>query len=316
MNDVADAVGAAGSTGAASIAVDPVTQIVLSISLAFTMLTVALSLKPADFSFVRSHPVSVLIGFFAQIIALPIVTLLVIKLLGLSAGVALGMIIVACCPGGAMSNLITKIAGGDAAYSVALTMLSSVFSALMLPIAILFWVMWHEPANTLINDINIDRAKFIQDTTVILVVPLAIGLFTSWKRPALAEKLQSRFMPISLLILLGLIVAGIFNNSDVIVSHGAQIFPIVILHNGLAFLTGGLIGRFLLSDRLKGRALVFEVGIQNAGLGLIIVMTQLGGLGDAALLVGTWSIWHLVGGFSLAALFRKFDPVPARVPSA
>ena len=315
MNQVADAASVVDSTSAASIAVDPVTQIVLSISLAFTMLTVALSLKPSDFAFVKSHPTSVIIGFLAQIIALPIVTLIVIKLMGLSAGIALGMIIVACCPGGAMSNLITKIAGGDAAYSVSLTMLSSVFSALMLPLAILFWVTWHAPANTLIDDINIDRVKFVQDTTIILVVPLAIGIFTSWKRPALAIKLQARFMPVSLLILFGLILAGIINNSDVILSHGAEIIPIVILHNGLAFLTGGLIGHFFLSDPRKARALIFEVGIQNAGLGLIIVMTQLGGLGEAALLVGTWSIWHLVGGFGLAAILRKYRPVTDRAPS-
>lgn len=295
-----------------SIAVDPITQLVLSVSLAFTMLTVALSLRPADFEFVRSHPTSMLVGFTAQIVALPLVTLLLIKGLFLPAGMALGMIIVACCPGGAMSNLITKIAGGDSAYSVSLTMLSSVFSALMLPLAILFWVSLHGPANALIDDINIDRAAFVQNTMVILVIPLALGLLVSWKRPALAVVLHTRFMPVSLLILVGLIVSGLITNFDVVASHGMQILPLVVLHNGVAFLTGGIIGRLFLADTRKARALVFEVGIQNAGLGLIIVMTQLGGLGEAAILVGSWSIWHLVGGFSLAALYRKFRPLQMR----
>ncbi len=298
---------AATAASAASIAVDPATQLLLSASLAFTMLTVALGIRPNDFRFVRTHPTSIFVGFCAQVIALPIITLLMIKSLAVPAGMSLGMIIVACCPGGAMSNLITKIGGGDAAYSVSLTMVSSVFSAVMLPIAILFWVSMHGPASALIDDIDIDRADFIRNTTIILVIPLAVGLWFSWSRPALATVLHARFMPVSLLILLALIVAGLMTNSDVIATHSTRILPLVVLHNGVAFLTGGLVGYLLLKDRKKSRALVFEVGIQNAGLGLIIVMAELGGNGEAALMVGTWSIWHLIGGFGLATFFRFFD---------
>lgn len=297
------------AAGAAAIAVDPVTQLILSLSLAFTMLTVALSLQPQDFHFVKAHPVSIFVGFVAQVVALPIVTLVIIKLLNVSPGLALGMVIVACCPGGAMSNLITKISGGDAAYSVSLTMVSSVFSALLLPIAILFWVGLHEPANQLINNINIDRAAFIQNTTLILVIPLAVGLVVSWQKPVLADKLQRRFMPVSLLILVGLIIAGLHDNFDLVLEHGSRLFPLVILHNALAFITGAVMGRFFLPDRKKARALTIEVGIQNAGLGLIIVMAELGGFGDAALMVGTWGLWHLVAGFGLASTLRKFAPL-------
>lgn len=306
MNEQLDA------AGAASIAVDPVTQLILSLSLAFTMLTVALSLQPQDFRFVKAHPTAIITGFFAQVIALPILTLLLIKLVGISAGLAMGMIIVACCPGGAMSNLITQISGGDAAYSVSLTMVSSVFSALMLPLAILFWVGFHEPANELINNINIDREAFIKNTTTILVIPLAIGLLIAWRKPVLADRLRRYFMPVSLLILIGLIIVGTYDNFEMVREHGARIFPLVILHNGLAFVTGGLIGRAFLPDRKKARALTFEVGIQNAGLGLIIVMAELGGFGDAALMVGTWGLWHLVAGFGLANLLRIYAPLRSK----
>lgn len=292
---------------AASLTIDPAIQVLLAVSLAFTMLTVAVGLRPQDFAFVRAHPISIIIGFCAQVIALPIVTLLLISALQVSPGLALGMIIVASCPGGAMSNLITKIAGADAAYSVSLTMLSSIFSALLLPIAILFWISFHAPANGVIEQINIDRTGFVVRTTFILIVPLAAGLLLSHFKPALAAKLHSKFMPISVLILVGLIVAGLYSNSDVLISHGAHFIPLVIMHNGVAFLTGAIVGYFLLKDRRKSRALVFEVGIQNAGLGLIIVMAEMGGVGEAALLVGTWGIWHLIGGFTLANLFRYVD---------
>ena len=292
---------------AASLTIDPVIQLLLAASLAFTMLTVAVGLRPQDFQFVRAHPTSILVGFCAQVIALPLVTLLLIKALSVSPGLALGMIIVAACPGGAMSNLITKIAGADAAYSVSLTMLSSVFSALLLPVAILFWISFHAPANGLIDQINIDRTGFVLRTTFILVVPLGAGLALSHFKPILSAKLHQKFMPISVLILFGLIVAGLASNSDILVSHGAQLIPLVVLHNAMAFITGGAIGYIFLKDRRKSRALVFEVGIQNAGLGLIIVMAELDGVGEAALLVGTWGIWHLIGGFTLANLFRYFD---------
>lgn len=297
----------ANAAGAMSIIVDPVVQLLLYTSLAFTMLTVAVGLKPLDFRFVRTHPHSIVIGFCAQVIALPLVTLILLKALSVSPGLAFGMIIVACCPGGAMSNLITKIAGGDAAYSVALTMISSVFSALMLPITILFWVSLHAPAASLVDEIDLDRAAFIRNTTFILVIPLATGLWISWAKPKLASTLHARFMPVSLLVLMALIVSGLITNSDVIISHGARIVPLVVLHNGLAFLTGGLIGYLLLKDRRKSRSLVIEVGIQNAGLGLIIVIAELGGIGEAAVLVGSWGIWHLIGGFGLATIFRQFD---------
>ena len=292
---------------AVSLSINPLIQLLLAASLAFTMLTVAVGLRMQDFQFVRTHPTSIFIGFCAQVIALPMVTLLLIKALSVSPGLALGMIIVAACPGGAMSNLITKIAGADAAYSVSLTMLSSIFSALLLPVAILFWISFHAPANGLIEQINIDRTGFILRTTVILVAPLAAGLALSHFRPALSARLHNIFMPVSVLILFGLIVAGLAANSDILVSHGAQLIPLVVLHNTVAFITGGIIGYILLKDHRKSRALIFEVGIQNAGLGLIIVMAELGGIGEAALLIGTWGIWHLIGGFTLASLFQYFD---------
>lgn len=287
--------------------VDPFTQILLSISLAFIMFAVASGLRSTDFHFIRANPFSVLVGFVAQVIALPLVTLLLIKVMVISPALALGMIIVSCCPGGSMSNLITKIAGGDTAYSVSLTMLSSVFSALLLPVSILFWVALHAPADALIEEVNIDRADFIMRTSLILVVPLFIGLLLANRNPELADIIHKRSMPISVGILVLLIISGLITNFDVLQEYGAVMIPLVIIHNSSAFLVGAIFGYTFIRDRKKSRALVFEVGIQNAGLGLIIVLAELGGYGEAVILVGTWGIWHLVGGFILANVFRYYD---------
>lgn len=288
--------------------IDPAVQALLTASLAFTMLTIALSLRVEDFGFVRRHPVSVLTGFLAQVVALPLATLLLIKILSVGPALALGMLIVACCPGGAMSNLITRIAGGDTAYSVSLTMLSSVFSTVMLPLAILFWVSLHAPADALIDNVEIDRVAFVLRTCATLVAPLVVGMVFTHLRPTWAQKLSRIFMPVSLLILVSLIVIGLVSNFDVLKEYGTSMLPLVILHNAVAFMVGGAIGYTCLPDKRKARALVFEVGIQNAGLGLLVILTELGSFGEAAILVGTWSIWHLIGGFILASAFRRFAP--------
>lgn len=289
---------------AVQISVSPLVQQILAASLAFTMLSVAVGLRPADFVFIRKNPYSLIVGSVAQLIALPLLTILLVKVLNVSPALALGMIIVACCPGGSMSNLITKIAGGDAAYSVALTMISSMFSAAVLPLAILFWVGLHAPADALIDQINIDRSSFIIRTSLILLLPLGVGIYTAHTKPHLAEKLQRRFMPISVLLLTGIIISGLFTNWELLKDYSLSVMPLVILHNGVAFVVGALFGFFLLNDPAKGRALTIEVGIQNAGLGLIIIISELGGFGEAAVMVGAWGIWHLIGGFIVAGVFR------------
>lgn len=296
---------------AIQISVSPLVQQILAASLAFTMLSVSIGLRPADFAFIRKNPHSLIVGSFAQLVALPLLTIILVKTLNVSAALALGMIIVACCPGGSMSNLITKIAGGDVAYSVALTMISSVFSAAALPLAILFWVGLHAPADALIDQVNIDRTSFILRTSLILLLPLGLGIYTAHKKPHLAEKLQRRFMPISILLLAGIIISGLFTNWELLKDYSLSVLPLVVLHNGIAFIVGALFGFFLLSDPAKGRALTIEVGIQNAGLGLIIIISELGGFGEAAVMVGAWGIWHLLGGFLVAGLFRLLLKQPS-----
>lgn len=289
-----------------AITLDPFVQRILGISLAFTMLSVALGLKPADFAFIRSHPRTVMIGSVIQLIALPVMTLGIVWVFEPSPGIALGMLIVASCPGGNVSNLLTRIAKGDTAYSVSLTLVSSIFSGIALPFAILFWTGLYTPTANLLDTIDLDRAAFLLTTTATLVLPLMIGLLTAHSNPDLADRLHRRLLPVAVAILVGLIVTGLISNHALILGYGLTILPIVIFHNAAAYLLGNVSGRLLLEPK-KARALTFEVGIQNAGLGLIIVLAQFGGVGSAAVIVGTWSIWHIFAGFLLANSFRFLD---------
>ena len=294
------------------IALDPAVQNFLAITLAFMMLAVALGLKAADFDFIKKNPTSILIGSAAQLIGLPLLTLGFIILLDIRADISLGMVIVACCPGGNVSNLLTRISNSDAAYSVALTTVSSVFAAVMLPITILFWTGLYAPTAALLQQINIDRASFILQTTMTLAIPLAVGLYASRRWPDISARISKKLIPISALMLLAIVILATKSNMGMVTEYGMAIMPLIIAHNGAAFLIGFLIGYFFLKDRRKARALTFEVGLQNTGLGLLIVISQLSGLFGAVLVVAMWGLWHLVAGLLLAGFFRLYDKLASK----
>jgi len=288
------------------IAVDPFVRRMLSISLGFTMLSVALGLKPSDFSFVRSNPRVIFIGALAQLVALPLMTLLLILIIRPLPGIALGMLIIASCPGGNISNLLTRVAHGDTAYSVSLTMVSSLFVGAFLPFAIIFWTGLYTPTANLLDQIDMDRIAFIITTTVVLLGPLTTGLMLVHFRPKLAARLNKLFLPIAVGIIALLVTIGIFTNTDLIAKYAANLFPLIIGYNLFAFLLGYVVGKLFLTPK-KARSLTFEVGIQNTGLGLIIVLAQFGGMGSTAVVVGGWSIWHMFAGLIIANLFRVGD---------
>jgi BASS family bile acid:Na+ symporter len=295
----------------AVITVDPFVQRMLSISLGFTMLSVALGLRPSDFSFVQKNPKIILIGSTAQLLLLPLMTLALIFLVEPAPGIALGMLIIASCPGGNISNFLTRIGGGDAAYSVSLTMVSSLFVGALLPFAIIFWTNLYPPTANLLDEIEMDRVDFIVTTAIVLFVPLATGLGLVHFLPAFAEKLNKVFMPIAVGLLVLLVTIGIYTNIELIEEYLIDLYPLIIGYNLLAFLLGFIVGKLFLTGK-RARALTFEVGIQNTGLGLIIVLAQFGGVGSAALVVGGWSIWHMFAGFIIANLFRLQDKTGAQ----
>ena len=270
------------------------------------MLSVALGLKASDFSFVKSHPKVIVFGSFIQLIALPLMTLGLILLLKPTPGIALGMLIIASCPGGNISNLLTRIAHGDTAYSVSLTMISSIFVGAMLPFAIIFWTSLYAPTANLLDQIDINRAQFVISTTIVLLAPLTIGMAIVHFLPPVAEKLHKIFMPIAVSIVALMVIVGIFTNSELIINFMADMIPLIIGYNALAFLLGYIAGKLVLPPK-KARALTFEVGIQNTGLGLIIVLAQFGGVGSTAIIVGGWSIWHMFAGLIIAKAFRLND---------
>lgn len=285
----------------------PTFQLIMSISLVVMMFTVALGLKLKDFMDLRKEPWAVGGGVLAQVLGLPLLTLGLIFWLQPAPSVALGMIVVASCPGGNVSNALTLFARGDTAYSVSLTSISAVSAAVVTPISILFWANQYGPTSVLVDTLDVDPSIFLVQTAGLLALPLLAGMSLAHWRPEFASVLRRMLIPVAFTILVGLILVGAFSNRDVLFSTEHSLIPLVMTHNALAFVLGGLAGFAMQLAGAKIRALTFEVGIQNAGLGLLLLLSQFGGVGGAVAVTALWGVWHITAGFILVGLFRGYD---------
>jgi len=289
---------------------DPSSEIAMAATLALMMFAVALSLKIENFRAIKHAPKPYISGVIAQLVGLPLLTLGLCFILSPHPSLALGMILIACCPGGNTSNLLSLLSRSNTALSVSLTATSSILAAFLTPISILFWCSLYPPTRSLLTEINIDVVQFLSQTLTILALPLCFGMGLSHFAPKLAKVLQKPLAAISAIGLLAIIIIACLKFAPLFFALGIIIFALVILHNGLAFLLGYCAGIVSQATKESRRALTFEVGIQNSGLGIVILLTQLGdnsAVGGAGAIAGIWGTWHLIAGSTLVALFRWRD---------
>jgi BASS family bile acid:Na+ symporter len=271
------------------------------------MFSVALGLSSRDFYLLRDKPALFLGGVVTQIVGLPLLTFLIINVVELPASIALGMIVVACCPGGAVSNLLTYLARGNVAYSVSLTATSSVLAALLTPASILFWSHLYEPTSLLLEAIEVSPALFLIQTTMLLIAPLVLGMLLAARAPDVAAKIRHRTAQMGAAVLGGVIIYGTIYFFPVLFPALPLLGAVAIVHNAAAFLLGALAAFLLRASKADGRALTFEVGIQNSGLAVVILVGQLKGLGGAAAIAAVWGVWHLIAGGFIVLVLRFFD---------
>ena len=289
------------------IVLDPVGQSGVAIALMLVMFSVALGLRVDDFRFLLDKPLLFVGGVVAQVLVLPLVTMALIFLMAPAPSIALGMIVVACCPGGAVSNLLTYLSRGNVAVSVALTTTSSMLAAILTPVSILFWSSVYTPTSTLLKSLDVSPYVFLAQTTLLLAVPLLFGMVIATKAPDVAQRIRKRATLLGAGTLLGVIVYGIVYFFPVLITALPMLGMVVVIHNAVAFVTGAAAGRLLSASVPTRRALVFELGIQNAGLALVILIGQLKGLGGAAAIAAVWGVWDLIAGGTIAVFFRFLD---------
>ena len=289
------------------IVLDPVGQAGVALALMLVMFGVALGLRVADFKVLLDRPRIYIGGVLSQILLLPLVTFGLIHVMTPPPSIALGMIVVACCPGGSVSNLLTYLSRGEVAVSVALTATSSLLAALLTPTLTLFWTQAYAPTAALLDSLDVNPWLFVGQTTLLLAVPLAAGMIVAAHYPAFAARIRKRTTFVGAAVLVGTIVYGIAYFFPVLWPAAGLLIGIAVVHNGLAFLTGASAGLVLAQTAAVRRALTFEIGIQNSGLALIILLAQLKGLGGAAAIAAVWGVWHLVAGSMLALAFNLYD---------
>ena len=290
-----------------TIVLDPSAQALLALAIMTMMFAIALSLKSEHFAFLRTAPGEFWGGLVAQIIGLPAMTIAIAALINASPSIALGMIVVAACPGGNVSNFMTFAARGDTAYSVSLTAGSSVIAALWTPAAILFWSGLYAPTADLLETIDFNRTSFVAQTTFLLAGPLTAGMITAHFAPAIAERMRKPLGWIGAAILAFVIIDGLLGYWQFLRDGWMLIAFPVIAHNAAAFALGAGAGQLITTNPARRRSLTFEVGIQNAGLAVVLLLGQLQGLGGAAAIAAVWGVWHFVSGGAMIAFFRYLD---------
>ena len=289
------------------IVLDPVGQVVLAIALMLLILSIALSLKPDDFSALLRRRMDLIGGVIAQTVALPLVTFGVVLLLDPPPSIALGMFVIASCPGGVVSNYLTFLARGNVAYSVSLTAASSALAAVLTPFLIVVTSQLYSPTATLLASIDFRPLAFLVQTSILLGVPLVLGMFIAGRYPGFAAVLQRRVAWFGTLALVAAIIYGSAKFLPLLWPAMPMLVGITMLHNSAAFATGLLAGVILRADKATRRALVFELGIQNSGLAIVILLAQFQGLGGAAAVAAVWSLWHLIAGGTVVAIMRRMD---------
>ena len=284
---------------------NPITLLILNGILGFILFGVSLDLKLGDFKLIYTMPKEVLVGLSGQLILLPLLTVGLILIIKPQASLALGMILVASCPGGNLSNFMTHYAKGNTALSVTLTTLATSLAVLSTPLNFYLWGNLLPETNALMTDIDIPFSGIMWNVFLLIALPLTLGLLVSHKFPAFAAKAKKPMKWFSLIFFLAFIILAFAANFSYFLEYIHIVFLIVLVHNGVAFLGGySLASLFKISDFNK-RAITLEVGLQNSGLGLILIFNFFNGLGGMAIITAFWGIWHIISGFTLAHYWNK-----------
>ena len=280
----------------------------LNAALALVMFGIALEIRPADFKRLWAAPRAVITGVCCQFLLLPLLTFLLVSWLEPMPSFALGMILVAACPGGNVSNFMTHMAGGNTALSVSLTALATLVAVVLTPLNLNLWGGLYAPSAEILRAVHIDLWEMVRLVALLLAIPLAAGMAVGQWKPRLAARLARHFKTASLLFFIALVGLALWQDRDVFAEYVGLVFGIVLLHNFLALLTGYSAGRFMRLPLADRKTLTLETGIQNSGLGLLLIFTFFDGLGGMALVAAFWGIWHLVSGLLIAGLWG----LPAR----
>jgi len=277
---------------------------VLNLSLGFIMFGVSLSLDKAQFVEIAKNPKAVVVGFISQFLLLPILTYLLVIIIDPIPGLALGMILVAACPGGNVSNFFSQQSGGNVALSISLTAIATVGAVFLTPINFEFWSSLYMD-NAMDSTIKLEFWKMLKTVLTLLFIPLLLGLWFSSKFKKITKVIAKPIRIISLIILSAFIVIAFLKNIDLFTQYYHLIIYIVLIHNAIALGSGYMLAKLNKLSIQDRRTISIETGIQNSGLALVIIFTLFDGNGGMALMAAWWGIWHIISGFIISSIYSR-----------
>lgn len=275
-----------------------------TVILGIIMLTMGLTLTTDDFRVLARRPLDIFIGACAQFIIMPCVAYLLVKVFGLDPALALGILLVGCCPGGVSSNIMSYLCHGDVAFSVGMTCASTLLAPIMTPLLMQL---------TAGEIIEIDAVGMFINILIVTVIPVGLGCFLNYvysKRESFPT-IQS-LMPGLSVTCLACIVGGVISTvHDDLVARGLTLFlwtfAVVFCHNTLGYILGWTAGWLAKFDTAKKRTISIEVGMQNAGLATVLAGTFFAAQPLAVLPCAISCAWHSISGTILAGLFLRMD---------
>ncbi|MGF7140780.1 bile acid:sodium symporter family protein [Roseimarinus sediminis] len=287
----------------------------LNIALVIIMFGVALSIKVNDFKAVVQKPKPTIVGYISQFFLLPALTFLLILIIKPTPSVALGMIMVAACPGGNISNFLSSLAKGNTALSVTMTALATLSAIFMTPFNFSFWGgiyvnYYNKQGGAFLRPLEIEPMEIFFTVFVILGIPVILGVLFAQYFPSITKKIVKPIQRFSIFFFLVMVVIMLKNNFSQFLSNIHLIFIIVLLHNALALGTGFSFASILKLNRKDRRSISIETGIQNSGLALTLMFNpklfpvdfELGGM---AVIAAWWGIWHIISGLIMATLWGR-----------
>ncbi len=275
--------------------------------LGFVMFGIALELKLFDFKRILEDKRSAMVGLTSQLILLPFLTFLLAS--GLLAAnliipsFALGMILVAACPGGNMSNFISSIAKGNIALSVTLTAVVTLLAVFMTPFNFTFWADMNPVTAQMLASIKIGFWEMFFTVLVLLALPLALGMLFNHYFPKITKVIIKPIKIVSLLIFIVFIIGALYFNFDVFKDFILLLAPVVFLHNAVGLVSAYSFAKIFKLQESDCRSVAIETGIQNTGLALVIIFSFFQGspaIGGMACIAAWYGVWHLISGLLLA----------------
>lgn len=289
---------------------------IMNIAIGFIMFGVALDIKWQNFKEIFIRPKSAIIGLISQFVVLPAITFLAVWLLSpyITPAVAFGLILVSSCPGGNISNFISSVAKANVALSVSLTAMGTAIAVIMTPFNFALWGGLYSATSPLLRPLHIDPLEMFQTVVILLGIPVALGILFSRKFPRITEKIKKPIRTFSLLLFAAFVVMAFKNNYEYFIKFIEWIFLIVLLHNSMALFTGYWFSRAFGLSRIDSRTVSIETGIQNSGLGLVLLFNpaifppELN-MGGMAFIAAWWGIWHILSGLGIAAFWAYAKPI-------